>query len=291
LKKTFTAIVLFLVAFSVYGQSDNTVALDAAISNAALQIQDRLNQGTNIIVYQFQSHDSRLSDYILKELFNKLVNYRKFTVLDRSAQNVIDAELDFQYHRSAGMISDDSLARLTKRIGAGAIVTGSLEDAGNEFRFRIRVIGTETTEVLVSYVCSVNKKDRRILALTKNEPNTGEKIGTGMLNILLGLGSYIERDVSGGLTITAGYAITAGLFVIEATLLDWDNPMVGVPATTGFFVAGLTFVYGFARPFIYNRSPGIASIINDIQPKIVLTSDDYSGNSNFGFNMSYSIKF
>jgi hypothetical protein len=37
-------------------------------------------------------------------------------VLDRTAQEVINAELDFQFNQSAGMISDDSLASLIKRI-------------------------------------------------------------------------------------------------------------------------------------------------------------------------------
>ena len=286
MKKAFAVLIFLSVSFSVYGQSGSVVTLDVAISNAALQIQDRLDQGTGIIVYQFQSQDSRLSEYILKELFNKLVNYHKFYVLDRSAQEVIDAEIDFQFNRSAGMISDDSLLSLTSRIGAGAIVTGSLEDIGNEYRFRIRVIGTETTMALVSYVGSVNKNDRRIRDLTKIEPNTGEKIGTGALNILLGLGSYIEGDISGGITLTTGYVIAAGLFVIEATLLDWDNPLVGVPATAGFAVAGVTLAYGFVRPFIYNYSPRIVSVIDNIQPRIILTSD-----RNLGFNLTYTINF
>jgi len=286
LKKAFAVLIFLIVSFSVYGQSGSVVTLDAAISNAALQIQDRLDQGTGIIVYQFLSQDSRLSEYILKELFNKLVNYHKFYVLDRSAQEVIDAEIDFQFNRSAGMISDDSLLSLTSRIGAGAIVTGSLEDIGNEYRFRIRVIGTETTMALVSYVGSVNKNDRRIRDLTKIEPNTGEKIGTGALNILLGLGSYIEGDISGGITLTTGYVIAAGLFVIEATLLDWDNPLVGVPATAGFAVAGVTLAYGFIRPFIYNYSPKMALVTDNIQPRIVLTSD-----RNLGFNLTYTINF
>jgi len=291
LKKVFSIIVFLTVVFSVYGQSGNTVSLDTAISNAALHIQDRLSQGTNIIVYQFQSQDPRLSDYVLKELFNKLVNYRKFTVLDRTAQDVIDAEFDFQFRRSAGMISDDSLASLTKRIGAGAIVTGSLEQAGNEFRFRIRVIGTETTIAIVSYVSSVNKNDKRIKALTKTEPNTGEKIGTGALNSLLGLGSYIERDFAGGLTVTAGYAIAGGLIVVEATLLDWDSPIVGIPATAGLAVSGLTLMYGFVRPFAYHRSLRVASVMENIQPRIVLISNEYTGNSNLGFNMTYTVRF
>jgi hypothetical protein len=54
------------------------------------------------------------------------------------------------------------LASLTKRIGAEAVITGSLDDADNEYRFRIRVIGTETTAVVASYAVSVDKGDKRV---------------------------------------------------------------------------------------------------------------------------------
>jgi len=285
MKKKLAAAVLFFAALSVYGQSRGGASLDDTVYNAALQIQDGLNNGSTIIVYQFQSQNARLSDYVLKELFDLLVNSRKFTVLDRTAQEVINAEIDFQFNVSAGMISDDSLASLTRRIGAQAIITGSLDDAGDEYRFRIRVIGTETAAAIVSFVGRVNKNDRRITAFMGRETSVADKIGTGALNILFGLGSYIEGDITGGLTITAGYLLATGLFIIEATALDWDSPAVGVPATIGVITAGLTFAYGFARPFIHNHSPRIASVIDNTQAGIVLVSD------NIGFRLTHSIKF
>jgi len=287
--------VLFLAVLSwgwkpLYGQS-RELPLDEAIQNSARQIQDGLDKGATIIVYQFESHSPRLSDYILKELFDKIVNSHKFIVLDRSAQEVVNAELDFQFNKSAGMISDESLASLTKRIGAEAIVTGSLDDTGNDYRFRIRVIGTETIAAVVSYTASVNKNDKRIAGFSSRRPGVGKKIGTGALNILFGLGSYLEGDITGGITLTAGYALTAGLFVIEAKALDWDNPAVGVPATIGVVTACLTIVYGFARPFIYNYSPKLATVLDNTQFKIVKATDTYPGNGALAFQLSYSIKF
>ena len=286
-KRIFT-VVLFLTALSVFGQS-REVSLDDAIRNADQQIQDGLKRGSTIVVYQFQSHNPRLSDYVLKELFDKLVNSHKFIVLDRGAQEVVNAELDFQFNKSSGMISDESLASLTKRIGAEAIITGSLDDTGNDYRFRIRVIGTETIAAIVSFTVSVNKNDKRIAGFSSRQPDTSEKIGTGALNILIGLGSYLERDIAGGITITAGYAVAAGLFVVEATVLDWDNPLVGVPATIGVTVAGLTLVYGFARPFIYHRAPRVADFLDNANIKIVQMP--ISGNGALAFQLSYSIKF
>jgi hypothetical protein len=271
---------------SAYGQSRG-ISLDEAIQNSALQIQEGLNRGARIVVYQFQSHNPRLSDYVLKELFDKLVNLRRFTVLDRTSQEVINAEIDFQFNTSAGMISDESLMSLTKRIGAEVIITGSLDDVGGDYRFRIRGIGTETTAAILSYTVSVNKNDGRIAGLENRQRSAWEKIGTGALNILLGLGSYIEGDIIGGVTITAGYALAAGLFVVEALALDWNSPAVGVPATAGFVVAGVTLVYGVARPFIYNRSPRLAAVMDNARLEIVQI--DRAGNA--VFQLSYSFKF
>jgi hypothetical protein len=154
------------------------------------------------------------------------------------------------------MISDYSLASLTKRIGAQAIITGSLDDAGTEYRFRIRVIGTETSAAIVSYVESVQKSDTRISAFEKRPRSVVDKIGTGALNMFLGLGSYLEGDIAGGLMLTGGYAFAAGLFAIEATMLDWDSQFVGVSGTIGFTVAGITVVYRFIRLFCITAHRG-----------------------------------
>jgi hypothetical protein len=124
---------------------------------------------------------------------------------------------------------------------------------------------------------------------SKAQKTVGAKIGTGALNLALGLGSYLEGDWKGGLTLTSGYAVAAGLFVIEATALDWDNPAVGVPATIGVAVAGVTFVYGFVRPFIYNRNPRVAAFLDNTHFAIVPVSSDISQGADVRF--AYSFKF
>jgi TolB-like protein len=279
---------MLLASLGVYGQArDGT--LDGAIRGAVRQIQDEITKGQTIVVYQFDSPNQRLSDHILKELFNELVNSHRFIVLDRSAQEVIDAELEYQFNKSAGMISDDSLASLTKRIGAQAILTGSLDDAGGEYRFRARVIGTETTEAVVSFATNVDKSDK-VVAAFEGRKSAGQNLLTGALNIALGLGSYLEGDIGGGATITAGYAVAVGLVVVEYFALDWDNPAVGAAVTAGVAVAGLSLAYGFARPFIYNRAPRLAGVLDNANAGLVMVSDSF-GNRSAGFQAAYTIKF
>jgi len=290
MKKCIAVIVLFLAVLSIFGQSEKAVSLDKAIQIAGNKIRDDLKAGSKIVVYQFKAPNDGISNYVLNKLYNYLVNTKKFTVLDRASPEVIDAELKFQFQEKAGMISDDSLASFTKIIGAQAVITGSLEDTRIDYNFFIKAIDVETREAFASDSITVNKNDRRIKAFSKRPPTAGEKIGTGALNFLLGLGSYIEGDVSGGLTLTGGYAVAAGLFTVEALVLDWDSPAVGIPGTVGFGVAGLTLVYGFARPFIYNYVPRMAVFMDNTKIKIVQTSDAYEV-SHIGYQFSYTIKF
>jgi hypothetical protein len=119
----------------------------------------------------------------------------------------------------------------------------------------------------------------------------GQKVGTGMINLVLGLGSYIEGDIAGGLTLTAGYAVAAGLFFLESTL-DWESPMVGIPATAGVAAAGLTLVYGFVRPFIHNRNPQLAVALDTVRADIVPASGaGFRNPGRSAVRLVYSVKF
>jgi hypothetical protein len=119
----------------------------------------------------------------------------------------------------------------------------------------------------------------------------GQKLGYGAANIALGLGSYLNGDIAGGITLSAGYAAAAGLFLVEAFALDWDSPMVGVPATIGVSLAGATLVYGFIRPFIYNRSPRTAAFMDNTQIDIVQKSDASGQKGKTGLRLSYTVRF
>jgi hypothetical protein len=121
---------------------------------------------------------------------------------------------------------------------------------------------------------------------------TGEKAGTGALNMVFGLGSWLEGDIAGGITITAGWAAAIGLFIVEAAALDWDSPAAGVPATIGVTAAGLSIAYGFARPFIYNRAPQALAFLDNMRVDVVPASDTgYGGKNGHGIRLSYTLKF
>jgi len=285
MKRVIALISFLLVTLSVYGQANKPVQLDTALMLAAERIDARITAGSKIAVLNFNSKP-KFSSYIIDELTAYLVDSGSLKVIDRKEIDLIRGEQNFQY---SGDVDDASMVSLGRMIGAQSIVSGSLTEIDNTYRIVIRVLNVQTASVEVQYRATIIN-DRKVKSLLNIEKTAGEKIGTSALNIIFGLGSYLEGDIWGGVTITAGYSVAAGLFVIEATALDWDSPAVGVPATIGVTVAGLTFVYGFIRPFIYNRSPQLASVMDNTHLKIVqLPDNSISGRT--AFQLSYSIKY
>jgi len=286
MKKRVSAVVFFLAAMSVFGQSNKPVKLDTALLVSAERIDARITTGSKIAVLNFNSKTDKFSSYVIDEITAYLVDSGNLKVTDRKEIDLIRGEQNFQY---SGDVDDASMVDIGKMLGAQFIVSGSLTEIDNTYRIVIRVLNVQTTTVEVQYRTNIIN-DSTVKSLLNIENTTGQKIGTGALNIIFGLGSYLEKDFVGGVTITAGYAVAVGLFVIEAAALDWDSPAVGVPATIGVVATGLTMAYGFARPFIYHYSPQLASVMDNTHLKIVQLPDTSTAGRT-AFQLSYSIKF
>jgi hypothetical protein len=270
-----------------FGQDNKIVTIDEAIKDSITYLGGRLETGTKVAVLNFTA-STAISNYIIEEITAFLVNDGNLTVVDRSNLELIQQELDFQL---SGEVSDESAQSIGKKIGAQTIISGSLSPLGNMWRMRVKALEVETAKIQGVITYTIRKNSVLSNLLPKTPKTTGEKVGTGALNILFGLGSYFEGDILGGLTLTAGYVAAAGLFVIEATALDWDSPAVGIPATIGVTMAGLTLVYGFVRPFIYNRSPQAMAFLDNTRIEIVPTVDTYMGRNNVDVRLFYTIKF
>jgi hypothetical protein len=85
---------------------------------------------------------------------------------------------------------------------------------------------------------------------TENKPyfSTGRKTGAGFLNLALGLGSFTMGDPGGGALILGGYAASAAMILTEINFME-----DGVIGTIGLGVAGLSAIFGFIRPYLYEN--------------------------------------
>jgi hypothetical protein len=113
----------------------------------------------------------------------------------------------------------------------------------------------------------------------------GKLLGYGALNLVLGLGSFMQKDWIHGLALLGGYAAAGGLIAWELSL-EYEDPLAGVPGTIGLGVAGVTAVYGFIRPFIYEKN---RALVNQADRISVLVIPGNRGTVALG--LSYTLRF
>jgi hypothetical protein len=135
----------------------NGKALDTAIEEAAVRIDDAFKAGTEIALVSVSSPSAPFSEYVLSYLETVLVNSGKLAVVDRANLDKVRAELGFQL---SGEVSDESAKSIGKMLGAGAIVTGSLVDLGDVHRLNIKSINVESAKIAASYAGDIANSAR-----------------------------------------------------------------------------------------------------------------------------------
>jgi hypothetical protein len=131
--------------------------LDAAIQEAAAQMEARIPQGTMIALVSVASPSTAFSSQALTMLESTLVSSGKLVVVDRANLDKVRAEQGFQL---SGEVDDESAKSIGKLLGAGAIVTGGLADVGDAYSLTLKAINMETATVAVSYMADLAKTAR-----------------------------------------------------------------------------------------------------------------------------------
>jgi hypothetical protein len=131
--------------------------LDAAIREAAGQMEANLPGQTKVALVSFASSSSPLSEYVINRLEAALVGGKKLVVVDRANLDRIREEQGFQL---SGEVSDESAKAIGKLLGAGAIVTGAFTDLGDVYSLALKAINMETAAIAVSYPADIAKSTR-----------------------------------------------------------------------------------------------------------------------------------
>jgi hypothetical protein len=131
--------------------------LDAAIREAAAQMEVRIPPQTKIALVSVASSSAQLSEYDISRLEAALVFGGKLVVVDRANLVKIREEHGFL---ASGEVDDDSAKSIGKLLGAGAIVTGAFADLGDVYSLTLKAINIETATVAVSYPADVTKSTR-----------------------------------------------------------------------------------------------------------------------------------
>ena len=146
--KTFVAILFLFGMGTLYAQN----TLEEAINIAARYIVRTSPDDSVLAIVSIKSDSARLTDYVIMGIEDNIVNNRAggrkgLTIVDRQQLDAIRREINFQY---SGEVSEDTMVRIGRMIGAQIIVTGSFMDAGNVYDFNIRLLDVETAKILGS---------------------------------------------------------------------------------------------------------------------------------------------
>jgi hypothetical protein len=131
--------------------------LDAAIREAAAQMETRIPPKTMVALVSVASPSTVFSTQVLTRLESTIVSNGKLVVVDRANLDKVREEQGFQL---SGEVDDESAKSIGKLLGAGAIVTGSLADLGDVYSLTLKAINIETATVAVSYLADLAKSAR-----------------------------------------------------------------------------------------------------------------------------------
>jgi TolB-like protein len=156
----------FFAIFAVLGIScayakPATVTLDAAIREASKEINTALPAGTKVALLNFSSDSDAFSDYVIEEMSIALVRGKKLVIVDRKEIELIRREMDFQM---SGDVSDESAQQIGAMLGAQSIISGSMVNVGDSYRFRTKVINVVSAAIQTSSSINV-KSDKQVTYL------------------------------------------------------------------------------------------------------------------------------
>jgi hypothetical protein len=173
------------------------------------------------------------------------------------------------------------------------------------------VLEVETAAIRYSKTFTI-ENDRVVKSLMSDgaggiaDFSTGERIGAGALNLLFGIGSFIQRDTRGGVVT----AVLEGLGVVafvwgavgfsaelsyeyggdynsrsDMTLLDsyYVYPFIG-----GIVLYTGGAIYGIIRAATYNK-PGSVVVMNNPSPLDIGLVSDHRGD--VGLRVSYTLRY
>jgi TolB-like protein len=109
-----------------------------------------------------------LGAYIADELFTRLVNGKRLTVVERSAE-VMQSLSTESNDQLSGEVSDDSIQSIGYKTGAEVIVTGSISGSGDQYRIRVKLTNVKTAEVQGQWSMGI-QSDTVLNALLSNTP-------------------------------------------------------------------------------------------------------------------------
>ena len=261
MRKIIFAFMFSLIGVAVSFSQSKGVTIDNALKQAAEKFSSSLKNKTTVAILGISSSYSEFSEYMLGELTTDVVQLRKLQVVTRANLDVIKKEMNFQL---SGEVSDETMQQLGAKTGAQTVISGTFKPLGTLYVLDIQAFDVTTATIQDTYRSNV-VSDETLELLTKkkvvsasgkiqsNDYTTGERVGIGFQNILLGLGSYRNGHWGDGIFLTG-----SKLMVCYLGLTAEDDTDMEIALGLGI----VSLAYGFVRPFFYHKNSNMSIAMN-----------------------------
>jgi len=132
------------IHFEGISSKSGVSSLKEALERAIEQVTPRVTKDSRIAIIQISAISSIDREYIFNESEFVLVN-KGYRVVDRSQLDRIRAEQSYQL---SGEVDDRTAVAIGKFAGARYIMTGSINGSDSLRRLRLRIVDTQTAEVV-----------------------------------------------------------------------------------------------------------------------------------------------
>jgi hypothetical protein len=277
MKRFFVVLALFAVLAEPV-LAEKSYRLDAGIAEAARGLSSRLAGKTKVVILDIKTDNERVEAYIVDGLTSQLLQNDRLVVVDRENLATIKKELSFQM---SGDVSDESSQRIGAMLGAESIITGSFEPLDDKYRLSLKAVKVETAEIQYLSAMTIIP-DGGIDALygrktvaSRDVADFSGRLVCSAINPLIGLGSFIQGDSSGGGTVVFWEVVGgAGLYFGYTK----ENDFFTIAGGCAF---GGAVIYSIIRPWTYKRVPSVARALDNV--RVAYTGDAVSA--------GYTIRF
>jgi TolB-like protein len=153
--------VLLFSFIPVFTFAQNSISLEQALDNCAVQFRSQLPRGARVAILKIEARSDGLAEYVTDNLSTRLVAQNHLTVVERGrALLALEAEQNYQ---TSGNVSDETATLIGKQLGAELVVAGSITSRGDLYSLNIRVVHVETTRIQTQYTVNNVKLDSSII--------------------------------------------------------------------------------------------------------------------------------
>jgi hypothetical protein len=125
------------------GMPGNNNAIDGAIAKSFAAISENIQEEAIVAIVNIVSEDEKIGEYAVEELTLLFVNAGKYDIVDRRSLDIIRDEQNYQI---TGEVDDNSILSIGHILGAGVVVTGSIDERGK--RLRLKALDVKTARIV-----------------------------------------------------------------------------------------------------------------------------------------------